>query len=74
MEFRFEAQGDCLTIELYGSAGVNEHLLSRGALIRELEKSPRMVIVDLSSLNEQGNPYVLPHVLRVIDTIKKEVQ
>ncbi len=70
MDFQFESQGHCLVIKLCGIAGVNERLLSREGLISNLENSPRRVIVDLSGLKEEHNPYILG----IINTIKKEGQ
>lgn len=70
MDFRFECQDDCLIIKLYGTAGANERLLSREALKKKLENSPRRVIVDLSGLKEEENPYILG----ILSTMKKEVQ
>ncbi len=70
MDFRFECQDDCLIIKLYGTAGANERLLSRETLKKKLENSPRRVIVDLSGLKEDENPYILG----ILSTMKKEVQ
>jgi anti-anti-sigma regulatory factor len=70
VDFQFDCQENCLIIKLYGTAGANERLLSRKALIKKLENSPRRVIVDLSGLKEDENPYILG----ILGTMKKEVE
>jgi hypothetical protein len=70
MDFQFERQGNYLTIKFYGAVVANERILSGETLTKQLEKLPRRVIVDLSGLTKETNPYIL----RIINTLKKEVQ
>jgi len=70
MNYEFVYEEDFLIIKLSGTAGVNERLSVERHLAPYLQGPYQRVIVDLESLDEPGEVYIVG----VLNTLKKEFQ